>query len=59
MTGNYKVKFEASESCRRHVGNKIRGLRGVETWPCKFMVFIVYKDIITKNSTIFSPEIVK
>ena len=29
LTSNYEVKFEASESCRRHVENQVSDLTGL------------------------------
>lgn len=39
FSGNYKVKLEASESCRRHAEKQLGGsngaLKGMEAWPCQ------------------------
>ena len=48
LTSNYKVKFKAPKSCRRHVENQLRGLRWVGTWPCKILGYF-WKKTKTKK----------
>ena len=45
LTGNYKVRFEASQLARKHVKNQARSLTEVGTLPCKILGFFEKKTM--------------